>query len=133
MATGKTRFSSERYGSCSSSHLIYFYGRDISDSLPPEVRSQLISNIPEWRAIAFSPNAFLLFEKKDVQNFNVPVLLMSAGEALPMLQSINNELKRLLPNAQQFHLAEGTHDYWFTHPSQMGDALMAFLTSISKG
>ena len=49
-----------------------------------------------------------------------------------MLQLINKELKSVLPNAQQYHLDEGTHDYWVTHPQQMGNALLKFLQTYSK-
>ena len=51
---------------------------------------------------------------------------------MPVLKLTNAELKRLLPNAQNFQLVEGTHDYWITNPKQMGDALMNFLQSIQK-
>jgi non-heme chloroperoxidase len=111
--------------------LIYFMGADMSKELPDEVRTQLIANFPEWRAIANSTNAFPPITKEEVQSLTMPVLLLSAGQTIPLLQLINAELKRVLPNAQYFHLVDGTHDYWLTHPKQMGDALMHFLQSVS--
>ena len=112
--------------------LIYFAGEDILDKLPPEVKTQFIVNIPEWHSIAYSPDAFPDFKKEYLKDIKVPVLLLSGGQTLPMLQLTNKELKSVLPNAQQYHLAEGTHDYWVTHPQQMGKALLRFLQTTSK-
>ena len=112
--------------------IIYFYGSDISKEIPAEDWKQLIANLAEWRAIAYSSNAFPAVSKQDVQNLKMPVLLLSAGQTMAVLKLTNAELKRLLPNAQNFQLAEGTHDYWVTNPKQMGDALMNFLQSIQK-
>ncbi len=112
--------------------LIYFAGEDIVDKLPPEVKTQFIVNIPEWHSIAYSPEAFPDFKKEYLKDIKIPTLLLSGGQTLPMLQLINKELKSVLPNAQQYHLDEGTHDYWVTHPQQMGKALLRFLQTTSK-
>ena len=112
--------------------LIYFAGEDILDKLPPEVKTQFIVNIPEWHSIAYSPDAFPDFKKEYLKDIKVPVFLLSGGQTLPMLQLTNKELKSVLPNAQQYHLDEGTHDYWLTHPQQMGNALLSFLQTTSK-
>jgi len=112
--------------------LIFFAGEDILDKLPPEVKTQFIVNIPEWHSIAYSPEAFPDFKKEYLKDIKVPTLLLSCGQTLPMLQLTNKELKSGLPNAKQYHLDEGTHDYWVTHPQQMGQALLRFLQTTSK-
>jgi pimeloyl-ACP methyl ester carboxylesterase len=112
--------------------LIYFYGADVSKELSDQDRAQLIANLAEWRAIAYSTNTFPSIKKKEVQNLKMPVLLLSAGKTMAVLKLTNAELKRLLPDAQQFQLVNGTHDYWVTNPKEMGDALMIFLQSIKK-
>ncbi|MFN0156659.1 MAG: alpha/beta fold hydrolase [Bacteroidota bacterium] len=111
--------------------LIYFAGEDILDKLPQEIKTQFILNIPEWFSIAYSPEAFPDFKKEYLKDIKVPVLLLSGGQTLPMLQLLNKELKSALPNAQQYHLDEGTHDYWVTHPQQMGQVLLRFLQTTS--
>lgn len=112
--------------------LIYFAGEDILDRLPSEVKTQFIVNIPEWHSIAYSHEAFPNFKKEYLKDIKVPTLLLSGGQTLPMLQLTNKELKSVLPNAQKYHLDEGTHDYWVTHPQQMGSALLSFLQTTSK-
>lgn len=111
--------------------LIYFASEDVLDNLPTEVKNQFLSNLPEWHSIANSSDAFVNFEKEYFKNIKVPVLLLSGGETLEMLKLTNKELENILPEAQRFHLVEGTHDFWMTHPQQMGNALMSFLKSIS--
>ncbi len=112
--------------------LIYFAGEDIFDKLPPEVKTQFIVNIQEWRSIAYSPDPFPDFRREYLSGINVPVLLLSGGQTLPLLQLTNKELERVLPGAHQFHLAEATHDYWLTHPQQMGNAVLNFLQTAVK-
>jgi pimeloyl-ACP methyl ester carboxylesterase len=91
-----------------------------------------MANIAEWSAFAYSTDAFPLVRKEAVQDLKMPFLLLSAGQTMPVLKLTNAELRRLLPGAQTYELAEGTHDYWITNPVQMGGALMHFLRSISK-
>jgi non-heme chloroperoxidase len=112
--------------------LIYFYGSDISKEKPAEDWKQLIANLAEWRAFAYSTNSFPAVSEQDVQNLKMSILLLSAGQTMAVLKVTNAALKRLLPNAQNFQLAEGTHDYWVTNPKQMGDALMNFLLTTGK-
>lgn len=111
---------------------IYFAGADIFDKLPPEVQTQFIVNIQEWRSIAFSPDAFPDFRREYLEGIKVPVLLLSGGQTLPLLQLTNKELERVLPAAKKYHLAEATHDYWITHPQQMGNAILHFLQTAVK-
>ena len=66
--------------------LIYFYGADVSKELPEEDRTQLIANLAEWRAIAYSTNAFPLISKEEVTNLKMPVLLLSAGQTMSVLK-----------------------------------------------
>jgi pimeloyl-ACP methyl ester carboxylesterase len=112
--------------------LVYFYGEDISAALSPEDRTQLIANFPEWEAITMSDNSSPYIPKEDIQHLKMPVFLLTAGQTMPVLKPTNAELMTLLPDAQHFQLANGTHDYWSTNPKQMGDALLAFLRSLSK-
>lgn len=110
--------------------IVYFYGSDLTKDLPPDVREALIANFPEWRSIALSENQFPAISKESVRNLKMPILLLSGGKTMAILQVTNKELRRVLPNANHFELAEGTHDYWITNPIQMGAALMSFLQTI---
>lgn len=110
----------------------YFFGEDLSSQIPAEVKSMLIANFAEWKALANSKTAFTGITREDIQNLKVPVMLVSAGNTFPALKLTNAELQRILPKARHYHFAEGTHDYWFTHPQQLGNEVLSFLQSCSK-
>jgi non-heme chloroperoxidase len=112
--------------------LKYFAGEDILDQLPEEVKTQFLVNIPEWHAIAFSSDAFSDFKKDYFKEIKIPTLVLSGGQTLPILQLTNKELRNTLPNAELYYLPEATHDYWMTHPSEMGDAVLNFLQTTLK-
>jgi len=112
--------------------LIYFAGEDILDKLPGEVKTQFLVNIPEWHAIAYSSDPFSDFKNEYFKEIKVPTLLLSGGQTLPILQLTNKELRSTLPNASLYNLPEATHDYWLTHPGQMGDAILNFLQTALK-
>lgn len=128
----KAAFDSKDTSAVLRHTLIYFAGADVLDKLPPEFKTQLVANIPEWYAITYSKKAFSDYKKKYLKEIKVPVLLLTAGQTLPLLKLTNSELKQALPNAKHFHLAEGTHDYWMSHPKDMGNAVLNFLDTIKN-
>src|SRR5207342_557415 len=77
--------------------IIYFYGSDLINQLQPDEKAQLMANIAEWSAIAYSTDAFPLVKKEAVQDLKMPILLLSAGKTMAVLKLTNAELKRLLP------------------------------------
>ncbi|MBK8980821.1 MAG: alpha/beta hydrolase [Ignavibacteria bacterium] len=110
--------------------LKYFAGEDIIETLPDEVKTQFLVNIPEWHAVVYSSDPFSDFKKEYFEEIKVPVLLLSGGQTLPIIKLTNKELRNTLPDAKSYHLAEGTHDYWITNPAEMGDAVLKFLRSV---
>ncbi|PSL02268.1 alpha/beta fold hydrolase [Cecembia rubra] len=112
--------------------LIYFAGADILEKLPEEAIDQMTANLPEWYFMSQSPDPFPEFKRKDLNDIKVPILTISGGQTLPMLQLINKELKTILPKAPHYHLEEGTHDLWFTFPEQAGQAVLSFIETIPK-
>lgn len=109
--------------------LIFFAGSDVTNDLPDEVIGTLKSNMGDWKAISYSHDAFLTFEKQLVQKLRMPTFIVTAGKTIPLLKLTNAELITLLPEAEKFHIEEAGHDLWFTHAKQSGDALLMFLLS----
>jgi len=107
--------------------LTYFAGEDISAQLPPDMKSMIIANFPEWKALANSKTAFTIIKREDVSALKMPVLILTSGKTFPAMELTNAELVKILPKAQHFNLPDGTHDYWFTHPQIMGDTVFKFL------
>lgn len=109
--------------------LQYFAGADVWEQLSKEDKGILLSNITEWQAIAYATDAFRHFDKKDIKKIQVPILLITAENTLPLLKPINKQLKHLLPEVKHTHLLDATHDLWMTHPLKMLSVLSSFYSS----
>ena len=105
----------------------YFAGDDLVDKLPVEVISQLKQSLGEWHALAFSPNGFAQVKMESLKKIDVPVLIITAGQTIPVLEPLNKKLINLLPKAKHFHLAIGTHNFWMENPDVIGKQLLAFI------
>ena len=109
----------------------YFMGEDMSAKVPPEVKSAMIANFAEWKAIANSKSVLQGITREDVQNLKMPIMLLSAGNTHPSVKLTNAELQRLLPNANHYHIPEAKHDFWYTHLSQVSMEVKNFLKTCS--
>jgi len=109
--------------------LRFFAGEDILDELPPFVIETIKQNLGEWRAIAYSSQPFPSISKTEVAKLPFPVLFIFAGKTLPILQIVNGELKKILPDARKLVLADATHDLWFNHGKEAGTAVLQFIRS----
>lgn len=108
----------------------YFAGEDLVDKLPAELIDQLKQSLGEWNAIAFSPDAFSGVAKESLRNIKSPILIITAGQTLPLLEPLNKEIVKLLPKAKHFHIADATHDLWMTHPKIVGEELLTFISTV---
>ena len=55
------------------------------------------------------------------------ILLLSGEKTLPPLRLINEELIRLLPNAERVAVPNATHDMWIEKPEVCGETVRSFL------
>jgi pimeloyl-ACP methyl ester carboxylesterase len=105
-----------------------FYGADILDQLPPEVRQFLEANIKEWEALTTSRDAFPLLAREGVAQMQLPTLLLSGGATLPIHQIVNTEIEHVLTHGQRVTLQGATHDMWTEQPDACGAAVLQFLS-----
>ena len=96
-------------------------------TLPPEVRSLLLQNAPEWRALTISKDAFPDLPPTAVRRIKAPTLLLSGQRSLALHGVIDTQLERLLPRAERVILANATHEMWNEHPERCRSAALAFL------
>jgi pimeloyl-ACP methyl ester carboxylesterase len=104
-----------------------FFGEDALDALPPEVRQVLEDNIREWEALTTSRDAFPAVPREHVRQMDIPTLLLTAEQTLPMHQLVNDELEHLLPRGKRVRIREATHDMWTEQPEACGAAVVQFL------
>ena len=105
----------------------YFSGKGSFDQVPAEFRQSLVDNIREWKALTTSRDAFPPLSRDVVRNLKFPILLLTGENTLAPLRMINDEMKRLLPNAEKVTIAGATHDMWLEDPERCGQATVNFL------
>jgi pimeloyl-ACP methyl ester carboxylesterase len=105
----------------------FFAGADVLDELPPEVRQELEENLAGWEAFTTSQDCFPMIDKAQVAELPMPVLLITAENTLPIHQLVNDELSRLLPQAEHALLRDATHEMLDEQPQAFAAALIEFL------
>jgi pimeloyl-ACP methyl ester carboxylesterase len=105
----------------------YFGGKGSYEALPPEVRSRLASDLPEWKALIKSRDAFPDIDRKAVKGLTVPTLLITGEKTLPEMRMITYELSRLLPEAKVVGIPGATHDMWIEAPEACRNATLKFI------
>jgi len=96
-------------------------------TLPPEARSVLLENAPEWRALTMSTDAFPTLRFSAVKSIKAPTLLLSGQRSLKLANVIDRQLEALLPHVQRIILANATHEMWSEYPEECRNAVIAFL------
>ena len=95
-------------------------------TLPPEVRSHLLENALEWRALTMSNDAFPDLPVAAVKRIRAPTLLLSGERSLALHGMIDSQLAALLPQVERIILASATHEMWNEHPEECRNAAIAF-------
>lgn len=95
-------------------------------ALPPEFRSLLLKNAPEWRALTLSKDAFPDLPLSAVRRIKAPTLLLSGQRSLALHGVIDRQLESLLPQNERIILAKATHEMWNEYPDECRSAALAF-------
>ena len=102
----------------------FFVGADIQDQVPPEILQSLKANLTEMEALVNSDNPF-----PDLNaNLKPPVMLLTSGNTMPMLNCTNEVLVKKIPQAKHVHIEDATHDMWMTHPIILSQYLKDFIS-----
>jgi len=97
-------------------------------TLPPEVRSHLLENALEWRALTMSKDAFPVLPVAAVKRIRRPTLLLSGQRSLALHGMIDAQLAALLPQVERIIIANATHEMWNEYPEECRNAAIAFFT-----
>ena len=95
--------------------------------LPAQVRSALLEDGPEWKALTASKNAFPAVPLGAVARIQTSTLLLSGERSLKLADAIDGLLVRTLPHASRVVLPNATHDMWSEYPKECREATLAFL------
>jgi pimeloyl-ACP methyl ester carboxylesterase len=95
--------------------------------LPPAIRTLLLANAGEWRALTLSKDAFPDLPFRDVRRIKTPTLLLSGQRSLALHGLIDRQLETLLPRNERIVLPNATHEMWNEYPEECRTATLAFL------
>lgn len=95
-------------------------------TLPPEIRSALLENASEWKALTMSKDAFPPLPPNAIKHIKAPTLLLSGRKSLRLSNAIDAQLERLLPQGRRIILANATHEMWSEYPAECRNAAIAF-------
>ena len=95
-------------------------------TLPPEVRSHLVENAREWRALTVSKDAFPDLPVADIKRIRSPTLLLSGERSLALHGMIDSQLASVLPQVERIILPNATHEMWNEHPEECRNAAFGF-------
>ena len=96
-------------------------------TLPPEVRTVVLENAPEWKALTMSKDAFPVIPLSAIRDLKIPTLLLSGRRSLKLSNAIDGQLERLLPQGERLILADATHEMWSEYPEECRNAAIAFM------
>ncbi|MDC6351050.1 alpha/beta hydrolase [Zeaxanthinibacter sp. PT1] len=104
----------------------FFWGADFEGEIPPEIILALEQNLPEVKALAYSEDPFTV---QSPDNSGFPLLILTAGNTMPMLRCTNKKLLEKYAEAKNHHLLHATHDLWATE----AEVLLPLLAGFWKG
>jgi len=102
----------------------FFVGADIQDQVPPEILQSLKANLPEMEALVNSDDPFPYLNT----NLKPPVMILTSGNTMPMLNCTNEVLVKKIPQAKHVHIPDATHDMWMTHPILLSQYVKDFIS-----
>lgn len=105
----------------------FFAGADIQNQIPPAVLSMLKANLREMEALVNSPTGFDSPSREDIKALEVPIMILTSENTMPMLTCTNAELIELKPKATHHHLLGAGHEMWMTNPKESAVHLTDFI------
>jgi non-heme chloroperoxidase len=96
-------------------------------NLPADVRSGLLDNAAEWKALTISRDAFPDLACSSVGLIKAPTLLLSGERSMKLHGLIDAELQKLLQFPVRVVLPNATHEMWNEYPEECRRAALEFL------
>jgi pimeloyl-ACP methyl ester carboxylesterase len=98
------------------------------DSIPKELRKEMLRNVKEWRALATASDAYPLVDTARVKNLKIPTLLLSGSRNAGKINGlIDGELSILLPDNRQAIIPNAGHEMFQDNPGATNQAIVDFL------
>jgi pimeloyl-ACP methyl ester carboxylesterase len=105
-----------------------FAGTRRFDNLPPEARAAVMQNSRFFKAVTVYSDPAPHFSKESVKQLRIPILIITGENTFKLPRVINQELERLLPNAERATIPNAGHGSPRENPQAFNEAVLRFLT-----
>ncbi len=105
-----------------------FLGTGTFARFPEPLQRKVMSGSRDWAAQTMSTVPFPDLARDAVQAITAPSLLLSGANTIPLHALVDDELERLLPNAERVVIPDATHDLWADQPELCRSAALEFLS-----
>jgi len=99
------------------------------DNLPPEGRAAVMQNSRFFKAITSSSDPFPDLSKEKVKRLRIPILIVTGENTIKLHKLVNEELARLLPNAERAIIPKAGHGSPRENPQAFNEAVLKFLAN----
>ncbi len=100
------------------------------DNLPPEGLAAVMQNSRFFKAITLSSDPFPNLSKEKVKRLRIPILIVTGENTIKLHKFVNEELARLLPNAEQAIIPKAGHGSPRENPAAFNQAMLKFLANL---
>ena len=107
-----------------------FVGKGGFDNLPPGGRAAAMQNSRFFKANTLSSDPFPNLSKARVRRLRIPVLIITGENTIKIHKLVNEELARLLPNAEQAIIPKAGHGSPRENPQAFNEAMLKFLARL---
>jgi non-heme chloroperoxidase len=102
------------------------------DSLPPERIAAIMQNSRAIKAIAVTSDLQPDLPREKVGRLNVPVLIITGEHTIRIHKLVNEELARLLPQAERAIIPKAGHSSARENPEAFNNAVLKFLARLPR-
>lgn len=99
------------------------------DKLSSEARAAAIQNSRFFKANTLSSDPFPNLSKDKVRRLRIPVLIITGENTIKLHKLVNEELARLIPNAEQAIIPNAGHGSPRENPQAFNDAVLKFFAN----
>ena len=104
-----------------------FSGTNRFDDLAPAALEAFMRNAPAMAALTGSSDPFDMLPRAQLKGLRVPALIITGENTLKLHRLVNEELIRLLPEAQHVTIPNAGHSAPRDNPAAYNEAVLAFL------
>ena len=102
------------------------------NSLPPEGLASVMHNSRFFKANTLSSDPYPNLSKEKVKRLRIPILIITGENTIRIHKLVNEELVRLLPNAEQAIIPKAGHGSPRENPQAFNAAVLKFLAGLGN-